>query len=178
LLRYIEDRWDKGQFGTEWEDCKDLDQRRRWNKNLGLGRKKIFEVRAMYNDTSFLDEFFTEDFVREQGFYVFGYNRRQNRFEITSKDFKEIKRKLLDSLTNFGQPFITIVDGNYENRGELLLRHRHEGVDLKLDYARDTLVNIHRIWQRPVHLLSKVEGSGRILSFNGRDHSEKGTSYV
>ena len=31
------------------------------------------------------------------------------------------------------------MDGNFENRGELLIRHRHEGTDLQLDHARDTL---------------------------------------
>jgi stage V sporulation protein R len=177
LLRYVEERWNKGQFGHEWNECQDLEARRSWNKNLGLGRQKIFEVRKLYNDVTFIDEFFTEDFVREQGYYVFGYNRRQNRFEITSKDFREIKQKLLDSLTNFGQPVITVVDGNFENRGELLLRHRHEGVDLKLDYARDTLGNLQAIWKRPVHLLTRIEGSGRLLSYNGREHTEKGVAY-
>lgn len=28
------------------------------------------------------------------------------------------------------------------NRGELLLAHRHEGMDLRIGYARDTLENL------------------------------------
>ena len=178
LLRHIEDRWNKGQFGREWEECSDMEQRLSWNKSLGLGRQKVFEVRKHYNDVTFIDEFFTEDFMRDQGYYVFGFNRRQNRYEITTKEFKEVKGKLLDSLTNFGQPVIAVIDGNYENRGELLLRHRHEGTDLKLDFARDTLSNLHFIWKRPVHLLTKVENNGRIISFNGKDHSEKSATYA
>ena len=37
LLRHIEERWDKGRFGREWNDCQNLDERRTWDKRLGLG---------------------------------------------------------------------------------------------------------------------------------------------
>jgi len=60
-------------------------------------------------------------------------------------------------LTNFGQPFIYVVDSNHLNRGELLLGHRHEGQDLKIDYARDTLRNLERIWRRPVSILTVID---------------------
>ena len=43
-------------------------------------------------------------------------------------------------------------DGNYKNRGELFLEHQFSGVELKLDYARDTLANLHKLWRRPVHI--------------------------
>src|SRR5215210_3153306 len=50
LLRDIEHRWHTGKFGKEYEERDDLDLRRKWNKDLGLGRKKIFEVRRVHND--------------------------------------------------------------------------------------------------------------------------------
>src|SRR5690606_14164269 len=43
LYRHIEERWDKGQFGKEWEDCDDYVARHHWDRRTGLGRKKIFE---------------------------------------------------------------------------------------------------------------------------------------
>ena len=88
-----------------------------------------------------------------------------------------MKDKLLFRLTNFGQPFIYVEDGNFENRGELLLKHKHEGVDLKMDHARDTLEALARVWKRPVNLLTRVDGKGKLLRFDGRDHSEKGADY-
>ena len=97
----------------------------------GLGRKKIFEVRKLYNDVTFIDEFFTEEFCRENKFFSFGFNERTGNYEIESREFKKVKDKLLFRLTNFGEPFIFVEDGNFENRGELLLRHKHEGVDLE-----------------------------------------------
>src|SRR5690606_40347182 len=68
-------------------------------------------------------------------------------WEILSRDFKLIKEKLLHQLTNFGQPIIEVVDANFENRSELLLVHKHDGVDLKIDDARYTLMNVQSMWR-------------------------------
>ena len=84
-----------------------------------------------------------------------------------------MKNKLLQQLTNFGQPIIEVVDGNYENRGELLLAHKHDGQDLKGDYARETLRNLQSLWRRPVNLVTRYDGKGVMLRFDGKNHSEK-----
>ena len=133
LLRHIEERWDKGRFGREWNECQSLDERRTWDLRLGLGRKKIFEVRKLYNDVTFIDEFFTRDFCEEHQFFSFSLNERSGNYEIDSREFQKVKNKILFQLTNFGDPFILVEDANHDNRGELLLRHRHEGVDLDVD---------------------------------------------
>ncbi len=177
LLRDIEDRWDRGRFGKEWDECDDLEARKNWDRRLALGRRKVFEVRKLYNDVTFIDEFFTEDFCRRHHFFSYMFNERSGNWEIESREFRKVKDRLLFQLTNFGQPFIYVEDGNYENRGELLLRHLHEGVDLRVDHARDTLAAMHRVWKRPVCLLSKVEGKGKLLRFDGRDHSDKAAEY-
>ena len=62
---------------------------------------------------------------------------------------------------------IRILDGNYGNRGELLLTHQHEGADLKWDFARETLVNLYRLWKRPVHVETIREDKKIRLSFDG-----------
>ena len=62
--RHIEERWNKGRFGKEWDECDDYERARNWDKRLGLGRQKIFEVRKLYNDVTFIDEFFTEEFCQ------------------------------------------------------------------------------------------------------------------
>jgi stage V sporulation protein R len=177
LYRHIEERWNKGQFGKEWDECQDMAARKSWDRRLGLGRKKIFEVRKLYNDVTFIDEFFTEEFCRDNKFFSFGFNERSGNWEIESREFKKVKDKLLFRLTNFGQPFIYVEDGNFENRSELLLKHKHEGVDLKVDHARDTLEALARVWKRPVNLLTRVDGKGKLMRYDGRDHSEKGADY-
>lgn len=170
LLRDIEERWDKGRFGPEYEACDDREAKANWDLQLGLGRQKIFEVRRIYNDVGFIDTFLTEEFARRHLLFTYAYNQRRGQFEIESREFEDIKKKLLFSLTNNGQPIIRVEDANYRNRGELLLRHQHEGYDLKLDYARDTLENIYRIWDRPVHIDTVVGDTPQRLTFDGRDH--------
>ncbi|RIK84251.1 MAG: SpoVR family protein [Planctomycetota bacterium] len=175
LFRDIEDRWNRGAFGREYDECDDERQRRRWDKQLGLGRQKIFEVRRIHNDLTFIDEFLTLDFVREHKLFRFGYNAGTEAYEIESREFPAVKQQLLQSLTNRGRPIIKVEDGNYRNRGELYLRHDFCGVELQLDYAIDTLKNLHRLWSRPVHLETALENAKAVLSFDGSDHHiEKG----
>jgi stage V sporulation protein R len=173
LLRDIEERWNKGRFGREWEECQDQRARREWDRQLGLGRKKIFEVRRIYNDVGFIDAFLTPEFARKHNFFTYKYNPRTKEYVIDSRDFEAIKRQLLFGLTNFGQPIVTVQDANYGNRAELLLHHEHEGIDLKLDWAQDTLENLHAVWTRPVYLQTVVEGKPTMFSFDGDKHVKK-----
>jgi stage V sporulation protein R len=169
LLNDIERRWNKGQFGKEWEDCEDLRKKRSWNTGAMMGKEKVFEVWQHFNDVSFIDEFLTPDFIAEHMFFGYEWNDDIEAYAIATRDFKKIKEKLLFGLTNHGRPFIYVVDGNYENRSELYLQHRHEGMDLKEDEARDTLRNIFQIWTRPVHLETMADGETKILSYTGKD---------
>ena len=59
LFHDIERRWNKGQFGAEWDNCPRLDEKEAWDRQLGLGRERIFEVRKLYNDVNFIDEVVT-----------------------------------------------------------------------------------------------------------------------
>ncbi len=173
LLRHIEMRWDKGQFGQEWEECDTVAAKVAWDRRLGLGRDKLFEVRKLYNDITFIDEFFTLEFCIEQKFYSFGFNERSSNWEIMSRDFQKVKRQLLDSITNRGQPVIRVVDANYGNTGELLIKHEHGGVDLDMNHAKDTLRNLHKIWKRPVSIYTIVEDKGKLLRHGAEGYSEK-----
>lgn len=177
LYRNVEERWNKGQFGKEYDECDSMEQKRNWDLRTGMGRKKIFEVRKLYNDVTFLDEFFTLEFCVEQKFYTFGFQERSGNWEIMSREFKKVKDQLLKMLTNRGQPVIVVEDGNFENRSELLLRHIHEGADLDAGQARDTLRNTAKLWTRPVSLLTKVDGKGKLLRCEDGNISERSAEY-
>jgi len=170
LFKDIEERWNRGQFGQEWEHCDDWETRRRWDKQLGLGRDKIFEVRQIHNDVTFIDTYLTEDFCRKHKLFSFAYNENSGDYEIASREFQDVKKQLLTNLTNHGRPFIYVKDGNYKNRGELYLWHDFAGVELKHDYARDTLVNVQRIWGRPAHIETMIDEKPAILTYDGRSH--------
>lgn len=168
LFRDIEERWNRGQFGPEYENCEDAETKRKWNKELGQGREKILEVRKIFNDVTFIDTFLTEDFCKKHRLFVFAENIKNKRYEIVSREFKKIKHQLLVQLTNFGQPAIDVIDGNFENRGELLLKHRYEDRELDIQKAEATLRNLYQIWTRPVHILSVLQGNAVRCCFSGK----------
>jgi stage V sporulation protein R len=172
LFRDIEQRWNKGQFGRDWEMCDDVNERKHWDRKTMLGREKIFEVRKIYNDVTFVDEFLTEDFCVRNRFFVYKFNKRTGQFEVDTRDFKAIKAKLLFQMTNFGQPIIRIEDGNFENRGELLLSHLWEGIDLQPDFMSQTMRNLYAVWTRPVNLITVMDNDQMLYRFDGKEWTQ------
>jgi stage V sporulation protein R len=174
LFRHIEDRWNKGRFGKEWLDCDDVAVKRDWNTEAGLGREKIFEVRKSHNDVTFIDTFLTEDFVREIGLFTYEFDKSAGHFVIDTREFQAVKQKLLFMLSNHGQPRVAVTDANHANRGELELSHEFEGMDIQLDWAAETLQNLARLWGRPVHLVTTIDGKRVILHHDGDEFTSEG----
>ena len=167
LFRHIEERWDKGRFGKEYEEADRLGEKKNWDKGLGLGREKIFEVRRVYNDVSFIDEFMTPEFIEKHKYYQYGKDPHTGQLRIVSRDPERIKQTLLYRLTNLGRPFIYVADGNYANRGELYLAQKHNGLDVEIKFAVETLRNVHAVWRRPVHLQAQIDEEVLLFSFDG-----------
>ena len=136
------------------------------------GRAKLFEVRRVHSDVTFVDNFLTEEFCERHQFFLYRYNPQRGVYEIASREFPVIKRTMLFKLTNMGQPRLEVVDADFRGKQGLLLRHLHDGVDLEVDEAKDTLAAVFKVWQRPVHAWTVVEGQHRLLSFDGHEHKE------
>ncbi|MGK0262506.1 MAG: stage V sporulation protein R, partial [Planctomycetota bacterium] len=173
LFRDIEERWNKGRFGADYMRCDDPDARRKWDTGAGEGRKKIFDVRRIYNDVTFVDEFITPEFAEDQKMFVYGQDRQTGEYVIVDRDYTKVKSQLLEALTNFGNPIINVVDGNFENRGELYLVHEWVGGDLQVDQAQLTLQSLFAMWKRPVHIQTMLDGKGRILSYDGKESTSR-----
>jgi stage V sporulation protein R len=183
LFRDIERRWNTGRHGPEYEACTDMQTRRNWGKDKAFkgrvvgkaspGRAKIFEVRGIYNDVTFLDEFLTPEFVEDQKLFHYRYDPSTGRMVVVNRDFKRIKQQFLFMLTNHAQPYIYVLDANYRNRGELCLGHKHCGVDLDIKFAQETLKSIQAIWRRPVHILAMIDEDPILFSFDGEHSSQQ-----
>jgi len=173
LFRDIEDRWNKGKHGKEWDECNDYRKKEEWDKKHNLGRQKIFEVRRLCNDVTFIDDYLTMEFAERFKLFTFEANDRSGQWEIASREFKDIKNKLLFSLTNFGQPFMSVEDANFKNRTELLLNHRHEGFDLKVSEAIKVMENVYKIWKKTVNVRTVVQGENTILTYDGKEHTQE-----
>lgn len=154
LLLDIEERWNKGQFGQEWEDCKDVRKKEAWDLNLGLGKQKIFEVRKYYNDFMFINEFFTQEFCDK--FEFFEWKHYPNgEYRIESRDAKQIKKKLLGKYLHGGLPDIRLADPNYRGKGLLLLEHYWNGKILYDEYAKAVLSALYFLWGKGIVLSTK-----------------------
>lgn len=183
LFRDIERRWNTGRYGPEYDACDDMAIRREWGKDKtpggrivgrgSSGREKIYQVRALYNDVTFLDEFLTPEFVEEQKLYHYRLDPATGKMVVVNRDFDKIKKQLLFMLTNHAQPYIYVLDGNYRNRGELYLAHQHTGADVDIKYAVETLKQIHRVWKRPVHLFGRIDDEPILFSFDGEQSSQQ-----
>ena len=177
LLRDVEERWDKGQHGPEWERCQNMVEKQQWDKKHGKGKEKLFEVRKTHNDLTFIDDFLTPEFCVEEGLFAFQRSPDTN-YDTISNDFKKIKNRLLVMLANGGSPVIQIENGNYENRGEIYLRHEYAERELDMSKAQDTLKNLFKIWTRPIHLQTiETDDDGNkvadiVLTFDGKSHSK------
>ncbi|MEM7249503.1 MAG: SpoVR family protein [Acidobacteriota bacterium] len=173
LFRDIEERWNKGRHGPEWEECQDHRQREEWDTGAGEGLAKVFQVRQLHSDLSFIDNFLTKDFCERHGLFTHEKDPRTGQSRISSREFAAIKSQLITSLTNSGEPEIFAVDGNFRNRGELYLKHRHEGQLLRQDHARDTLENLTKLWGRPVRLETVVDDKLVLLGHDGNETTQE-----
>jgi stage V sporulation protein R len=105
--------------------------------------------------------------------FAYAFQDQSGQYVIETREFQKVKQRLLFSLTNFGKPWIYVVDGNYRNRGEMLLKHEFNGIELRQDWAKEVLTNLQFIWSRPVNIETVAEGKPTLLSFDGSEHTSK-----
>jgi stage V sporulation protein R len=161
MLEDIERRWDHPS---------EEDQAQRAMKP-GQGRAKIFEVREEENDVSFLRNYLTKELVEDLDLFI--YKKVGDEWVIVEKDWEKVRDIIVANMTNFGYPYLTITDGDFNHNSELLIRHHFEGQEMDLEYADKTLEYVHLIWQRPVHLETIFDGKRVRLSYNGDKHDRK-----
>ncbi|MGX9706611.1 SpoVR family protein [Laceyella tengchongensis] len=142
------------------------EEQRKLGRVPGQGREKLFEVRELESDISFLRNYLTKELVEELDLYV--YQRQGNEWTITDKNWGHVRDELVMSRINGGHPVIVVQDGDYLQNGELYLVHRYEGVELDLKYLENTLPHVYACWGRSVHLETVVEGRKVVFCYNGK----------
>lgn len=152
----IEKRWDHPT----------KEEQEQFGRKPGEGRKKIFEVREMEGDISFLRNYLTKDLVKELDLYL--YQKKGNEWVIVEKDWEKVRDQLVQSKVNGGFPYIVVENGDYMSNGELYLKHQYEGIELDLHYLEKTLPYVHRLWGRIVHLETVIENRPVLFSYDGK----------
>jgi stage V sporulation protein R len=146
LSRYM---FDDEVYDTVEEAIADVDKSAGWDR--------MREIRESHNDVTFLDAFLTQEFVTDNHYFTYEFTQSTGEFRVSSTDYEDVKKKLLLQFTNFGKPTVAVYDGNFENRGELLLGHQYNGIMLDIQQAKGVLERTYDLWGRPVNLMTIVK---------------------
>ncbi|MGN7941360.1 MULTISPECIES: SpoVR family protein [Bacillaceae] len=137
----------------------------------GKGREKIFEVREVESDISFIRNYLTKDLVMREDMYLFQKQGRD--YKIVDKGWEAVRDQLVSMRVNGGFPYITVNDGDYLKNNELYLKHWYEDIELDLKYLEKVLPYVYQLWGRPVHMESVLEGKPVLFSYDGKGVSRK-----
>ncbi|AMA74002.1 MULTISPECIES: SpoVR family protein [Aneurinibacillus] len=156
MFEDIEERWNNPT----------KEEQERFGRKPGMGREKIFEVRELDSDISFIRNYLTKELVEKMDMYVFA--RQGNDWTITDKSWEIVRDQLVTSRVNGGFPYILVQDGDYLRNGELYLFHQYEGMELDIKHLERTLPYIYKLWGRTVHLETKIEERRVLFTYDGK----------
>ncbi|WP_404461437.1 SpoVR family protein [Sutcliffiella horikoshii] len=137
----------------------------------GSGREKMFEVREVESDISFLRNYLNKDLVMREDMYLF--QKQGKDYKIVDKAWEGVRDQLVNMRVNGGFPYITVNDGDYLRAGELYLKHWFEGIELDLKYLEKVMPYIFQIWGRPVHMESVIETKNVLFTYDGKSVHRK-----
>jgi stage V sporulation protein R len=126
-------------------------------------RRGPLQAAPRHNDASFVDLLLDDEFVARHALFVHQKNTRTGKQEIADRSAAKVRERLLTQLAWGGLPRIEL-SGVGEGRA-LELVHRHDGRDLDLQKASDTLQRVATLWKGPVRLGTRLEGVAKRLSW-------------
>jgi len=161
IFEDIEHRWDNPT----------QEEIERFGRKPGQGRAKIFEVREVDSDISFIRNYLTKDLVTKLDLYLFG--KQGNEWVVTEKSWEQVRDGLANARVNGGFPYITVQDGDHLRAGELYLKHHFEGLELDMKYVEKTLPYVHTLWGKNVHLETVIEDRAVVFTYDGKKMHRK-----
>lgn len=158
------------EIERRWDDPP-TEERKTFGRPGNEGRQKIFEVREMDSDISFLRNYLTKDLCEELDLFVYQLGEG-DQWTITEKNWENVRDTLVAGMTHFGIPCVQVTDDDYNRNRELYITHRHEGVDLDVEHAKKVLEHLCKLWGRTVHLATIYDGDPLLLHYDGSEHTE------
>ncbi len=120
------------------------------------GREKIFEVREVERDASFIRRYLTRELCEELNLFQYGKRSFDYIIEEVSDEvgWEEIRDNLAFTSGLGSVPYIRVVDLNKQDN-TLTLEHVFDGRELELLYAKETLKYMQTLWGHTVKLITK-----------------------
>jgi len=162
ILSNIEDRWNKGKHGIEYENCTDYHQKENWDTHEMKGIEKIKEVISTYTDWMLFQDFLTEELIDKLDLYI--YVSQETPFTVdyirTGHGAKQIKELIISCFANSSVPKIEVVSSKDNN---LVLKHNYSGLPLDRKYSEETMKHICRLWGNTVYLETESDDKKIII---------------
>lgn len=121
-----------------------------------FGAPKLFEVREVERDASFLRRYLTRELCER--LHLFEYRKKDSDYLVSEvadeQGWEQIRDTLADS-AGMGQiPYIRVVDLSPKDK-TLTLEHVFDGRELNAQYAEETLKHVWTLWKHPVLLRTR-----------------------
>ncbi|MFQ8008224.1 SpoVR family protein [Bacillus sp. NIO_002] len=142
------------------------DEMKKTGVKPGSGREKMFEVREIESDISFIRNYLTKDLVMREDLYLFQKQGRD--YKVIDKEWKAVRDQLVNMRVNGGFPYLTVNDGDYLKNNGLYIKHWYEGIELDLKYLEKVLPYLYQLWGRSVHIESVLEDREVMFSYDGK----------
>ncbi len=128
------------------------------------GKEKIFEVRSLERDESFLRKYLTQELCLELN--LFEYAAKDGNYVISEvsddSGFENIRNTLAGSCGVGSVPLIRVEEMSPKDK-TLNLEHVFDGRELNINYAQATLKYIYELWGHTVNLKTTQLGKEIIL---------------
>ena len=134
----------------------DLDKR--------YGRDKIFEVREIERDSSFLRRYLTRELCEELNLFEYNHRTFDTVIEEISDDegWKKIRDTLSYTAGMGNIPYVRVIDLDKKDY-TLTLENIFDGRALELSYAKETLRYVQELWGHRVKLITKGTDNQEII---------------
>jgi stage V sporulation protein R len=126
-----------------------------------FGRERMFEIREMDSDISFIRNYLTMDLAKELDMFSFG--RIGTDYVVNSTEWEKVRDTMIQSRVNGGFPYITVIGAD----SDLHLRHHYEGTELDIRHVEKTLPYVYQLWGKNVHLETILEDRNVVFSCDG-----------
>ncbi len=128
------------------------------------GRDKIFEVRRLERDESFIRRYLTEELCEKLN--LFQYGKKGLDYVIEEIADEEGWKKIRDTIANnIGMATIPCIQVEEVSRKDqsILLIHQYDGRELDLNYAYETLKHLATLWGGQVLLRTVVDNVRKLI---------------
>lgn len=125
---------------------------------------KIFEVREIERDHSFIKRYLTEELCKEMN--LFSYKKRARDYVITDvsdeKGWKEVRDTFARSVGMGSVPLIKVVEWAKKDN-TLILEHVYDGRELELNYANETIKHLVDLWEGKIMISTYIDNSRKVI---------------